>query len=73
MNSVATDNALGHEVSKEGASVGSPRVFKDQDQRSCGDSPSQQGVKVCQACADEGLAVESRSCAETCDRCKISA
>ena len=66
MHSVATDGTLGQEVSEKCAAMGSPGVFKYQDQGSKRNSPSKQSVKVCQACADESLAVESRSGAQTC-------
>ena len=50
-----------------------PGVFKNKDQGSCGDSPSKQAVKICQACADESFAVDSWSCAQTCIRFSIGA
>ena len=63
---MAAGGTLGHEVSQKCASVGSPGVFKNQDQGSYRNSPSEQTVKICQACANESLAVESRSCAQAC-------
>ena len=66
MDSVATDGTLGQEISKERAAMGCPGVFKNQDQGSKRDSPTKHIVKVCQACADESLALEPRSRAKTC-------
>ena len=57
MHGVATGDTLGQKVSEKCASVGSPGVFQYQDQGSNRNSPSKQGVKVCQACADESLSV----------------